>query len=266
MDSESGLASVAETMLLPVELLAQIFRAACCMDTRFHLTLRLVSRLCRDIARPLKYCSLFIHGGEHLHFIVRQLRQYPANIPLVEHVAITDHCHQTRRDVPGHISKPWSHRQPNIQMQITARPEGSVHHDDEFGRDVKAFLDMVAPTLRTLYLAFYSPAPITLPTYLEIFRPNNGRRYPKLEEIGYRGSNADNRPWNPLDMDPIGFIPAKTGRINFPELKRIWLSGGTQFSGEPIGAFLADIAMACPGLTHLRLHEEHGFTFASTLR
>ena len=250
-----------EHMLLPVEILAHIFRATCCIDANFHLTLRLVSRLCRDIARPLKYCSLFIHGREHLHYIVRQLKQYPANIPLVEHATISDHCHQTRHDFPGHNSKPWPNRQPNLQMHSTARPDIAVHKDGEFEGDVRAFLDMVAPTLRTLYVALYSGFDATLPTCNEIFRPKNGRTYPKLQELGFRGSNAGRAyRYIPVTECTQGLIPAKTGLTTFPQLKRLWLSGGALYGR---GSLLTDIAMGCPLLTHLRLHEEHSYTMAT---
>ena len=253
--------SSTEHMLLPVEILAHIFRAACCIDAKFHLTLRLVSRLCHDIARPLKYCSLFIHSREHLHFIVRQLKQYPANIALIEHATITDHCHQTRHDVPGHNSKPWPNRQPNLQMHITARPDIPVRQDDEFENDVKAFLDMVAPTLRTLYVALYSGFDATFPACNEIFRPKNGRTYPKLEELGFRGSNAGRSyQYAPITESTQGLIPAKTGRTTFPQLKRLWLSGGALYGSSSL---LTDIAMGCPLLTHLRLHEEHSYTMVT---
>jgi len=243
----------ADDMLLPVEILAQIFRATCYIDARFHLTLRHVSRLCREIARPLKYCSMFIHGPEHLHFIVQQLTQYPANIPLIEHVALTDHNQPSRYDTPrkGYPLQPTRHS--NMQMHHTARPDNHPPPDEMFARDLRVFFDMVAPTLRTLHIALYSP---NMPVYMEIFRPKNARTYPRLEEIAYRAARRMGRELSTPSAGGDGIIPTRTGRTTFPRLRRLWFSALGGYIDDTEHGFLSDLVIACPGLTHLRLHEE----------
>ena len=252
MSSQAIWGAPVDTVVLPIEVLAHIFRATCCIDARFHITLRQVSRLCRDIARPLKYCSMFIQGREHLRFIVQQLTRYPANIPLVEHLALTDHNHSARRDTPGHESKPYPNRHPNVQMQITARPENHWEDNELCERDVSTLLDMVAPTLRTFHVAFYSP---NWPVYLAIFRPKNGRVYPQLEEIAFRGPKSVGQT-STSEEEGNGIVPSRTGRTTFPRLQRLWLSHASRYSDGSAPGFFNDLAMACPKLTHLRLHEE----------
>ena len=268
MISQAVYDTSADAMLLPVEILAHIFRAACCIDAQFHLALRRVSRLCHDIARPLKYCSMFIQGPEQLHVIVQQLAQYPANISLVEHVALTDHNHSSRRDTPGHESKPWPNRHPNVQMVFTARPEGGgnwIHNDSEsvFVRDIRAFFDMVAPTLRTLHVSFYSP---NLAMYFEIFRSKSSRTYPQLEELAYRGATGMGQEALSTLTEGDGIIPAvESGRTKFPQLRRLWFSGPPNYYDWSEQEFFSDLAKSCPGLIHLRLHEESAITLRSFL-
>jgi len=258
-----------DEMLFPVEILSRIFRVACCTDVRFHLTLRRVSRLCRDIARPLKYCSMFIQGPEQLHVIVQQLAQYPANISLVEHVALTNHNHSLRRDTPGHKSKPWPDRHPSVQMSFTARPDGSagnwIHDNLEsvFVHDIRAFFDMIAPTLRTLHVSFYWP---NLAMYSEIFHPKSSRTYPQLEELAYRGANDMWPEVLKTSAKRDGIIPAvETVRTTFPQLRRLWFSGPPNYQDYIEQDLLSDLAISCPGLTHLRLHEQTAYGFQSFL-
>jgi len=254
----------ADDILLPVEILAQIFRATCYIDARFYLTLRHVSRLCREIARPLKYCSIFIQGPEHLHFIVQQLTQYPANIPLIEHVALTDHNQSSRRDTPKDVYKMFQHRQFNRQMHHTARPDSYPSPNEMFARDLRVFFDLVAPTLRTLHIALYSS---NLPIYFEVFRPTSARTYPQLEEIAFRGKSSMwsevMTQWTVAGGD--GIIPSRTGRTTFPQLRRLWLSGLGHYMNNTQQGYLSDLAMACPELTHLRLHEESTYTLQRVL-
>jgi len=261
-------------MVLPVEILAHIFRAACCIDAQFHLALRRVSRLCRDIAGPLKYCSMFIQGPEQLHLVVQQLAQYPANIPLIEHVALTDHNHPSRYDTAGHNlkSKLWPTRHPNVQMYLTARPDHRgnwmIHDEPEsaFMCDIRTFFDMAAPTLRTLHVSMYSP---NLSMYCEIFRPDSSRTYPQLEELAYRGANGMWPETLSFEAGGDGTIPVETGRTTFPQLRRLWFSGPpSRYGHTGQGSeqdFFSDLARSCPGLTHLRLHEESAVTLRSFL-
>jgi len=249
-----------DAMLFPIEILTHIFRTAYCTDARFHLTLRHISRMCRDIARQLKFCSMFIQGPEQLHLIVQQLAEYPGNIPLVEHVAITDHNQPARRDTPGHKSKPWPNRHPNVQMNVTARPSrnGNSVYDEEarmFARDsdLRAFLDMVAPTLRTLHVSLYSP---NLSMYSEIFSPGYLRTYPQLEELAYRGT----RGMTLVPLPTLAGGAARTDLTAFPQLRRLWLSGPRNYDDDAEREFLSNLARDCPRLTHLCLHEQNAYT------
>lgn len=265
MSSKTNCDVSTDAMLLPVEIVTNIFRAACHIDARFHLTLRHVSRLCRDIARPLKYCSMFIQGAEHLHFVVQQLTLYPANIQLIEHVALTDHNHPSRHDTPKDASYPFKPRYSNLQMHHTARPDSYTRPDEEFAHDLRVFLDMIAPTLRTLHIAFYSS---NVPMYLEIFRPKSARTYPRLEEIAYRAWRRMGREVS-TSFDSAGgegIFPTRTGHTTFPRLRRLWFSGLGGDIDDTEQGFLSNLAMACPGLTHLRLHEESSYTLQRVLK
>ncbi|KAH7101406.1 hypothetical protein BKA62DRAFT_185450 [Auriculariales sp. MPI-PUGE-AT-0066] len=230
-----------DAVSLPFELLAHIFSFACYADARLPQTLSVLSSLCRELAEPLLYRSLFIHGPAHLHAVLRQLRRHPHRINLILHVALTDHFHATRLDTPGHpdIEKG---KYRNLTLRHSARPDNPAY-TDSFMSDVQEFLDMVSPTLQSLYVATYNRTAYERTLHQEVF----SRTYPVLKELGYRGVSGrdDEGAWLVRD------------RKQFPWLERIWLSSGDQSRYYPgRGAKLPHtLRQHCPRLTHVRLFE-----------
>jgi len=149
-----------------------------------------------------------------------------------------------------------------MQMLHTARPDDYPPPDEVFTRNVRIFFDMVAPTLRTLHIALYS---LNLPIYMDIFRPKNSRTYPRLEEIAYRASRRIGQGLSTPLEGGGGIIPTRTGPITFPRLRRLWFNALGSSLDDTERDFLNDLAIACPGLTHLRLHEESRYTLQRVL-
>ncbi|KAH7101401.1 hypothetical protein BKA62DRAFT_830208 [Auriculariales sp. MPI-PUGE-AT-0066] len=227
-------------MYLPVELLAHIFNFACYIDTRLPQTLSIVSSLCRELAEPLLYRSIFVHGPIHLQAVLRQLRRHPDRISLILHVALTDHFHATRLDTPGHRNID-NGKYKNLTLRHSARPDNPAYADS-FITDVQEFLEMVSPMLQSLYVAAYTATAYeSQKLHQEVF----SRTYPVLKELGYRSISGcdDEGAWLVRD------------RKQFPWLERIWLSTGNQPWYYPNTGLPRALRTHCPRLTHIRLFE-----------
>lgn len=171
--------------ILPLELHAQIFQAACVDDGTTARALSLVSHYMRDVSKPFLYQSVVVAGLDALTTFTHKLTQLPPHLRRIRHLFLSD----------------WTHKAS--LNRVIGSDDASMDRYDQEEAIIMRILEYAAPSLETLAFSVFCPYNAT-PLIGHLFAMS----FPRLTHLAVHG-----------------FYPFPSTTNAMPRLTRLYLSG-----------------------------------------